>query len=591
MRHFSTDRQRPTRMQKNVSARSDNITSPSLKENIEQWCTDHQSMIFAFLSFCWIAFLYWRVLQGPFVYDDLDHIPNNPTLRSWHSTFARFLSSPVAFSNEYRDGIAGSTFRPLFWLSLFVDFKLLGTGSTVAFHLTNLALHWMNGLLLFALFLRMAIPLRVAAASVLLWLGLPVNTEVVSWISARSYLLCSFFVLLGLLAIHSYLYSGKRAHLVSLLGCSLAAGLCHEEGVLLIPLALLIVYAADEIRSRRFIAIAVTLGLSGILLMTLGWLVGTKAGHGPSQLWSVGLAFWKYVQWMAMPIYLSVERSTSTPSNSRSIGAVVAWIAFLGLFFIALALRKRMPMVAAGIVACVVTLLPFCGIVYIYQGMAERFVYLASIGFAFCIASFVLEYNSRWKKALIGCALLWVLWGGWRVRMRVLDWSDPVALFRNSLEATPKSSVLYANLGYLYRERGQLALAVSTYSRAIELQPRDEEALVGLGVTYSALGRPREAVESYRRALELRDTDNKAILDLALALSELGDKREAETEFRKALALSPRDESIYLDLGGLLFQRGKLTRLSSVIRRQLSSPLMTLIHTMTLVYFSNGVVR
>src|ERR1700754_3911976 len=111
-------------MQKSVLRRSGGITSPSLRESIEQWCIDHKRVLFALLSFCWIAFLYWHALQGPFVYDDLDHIPNNPSLRSWHSTFARFLSSPVAFSGEYRDGIAGSTFRPVFWLSLFVDLKL-----------------------------------------------------------------------------------------------------------------------------------------------------------------------------------------------------------------------------------------------------------------------------------------------------------------------------------------------------------------------------------------------------------------------------------------------------------------------------------
>lgn len=543
-------------MQKNVVGRPGNITIPSLREGIGQWCIDHKRGFFALLSLCWIALLYWHVLQGPFVYDDLDHIPNNPALRSWNSTFARFLSSPVAFSSEYRNGMAGSTFRPVFWLSLFVDLKLWGTDSAIGFHFTNLVLHWINGILLFALFLRAAIPGRIAAVSIVLWLSLPTNTEVVAWISARSYLLCCLFVLLGLLATCSYLHSGKRSRLIYLFGCAMAAGLCHEEGGLLILIVLLFAYVEDQ--SQRLVKIVVTLGLADIFLLIIAWSVGVRTGRGPLQLWSTGLIFWKYVQWMVIPIHLSVERSTSIPANSGSPGAIVAWLAFLSLIFAGWVLRKRMPIVAGGLAASIFLLLPFCGFVYIYQGMAERFAYLASIGFILSITAFSLGYNSRWRPALASCILLWAVWGGWRARMRALDWTDPIALFESSLEATPRSSVLYANLGYLYRQRGELAKAVVAYNHAIELQPRDEEAFVGLGVTYSGLGRLKEAVESYRRAIALRDDDNKAILDLAVALGELGDSKGAEEEFRKAMTLSPRDESIYLDLGGLLFQSGRV---------------------------------
>src|ERR1700752_2402162 len=107
---------------------------------------------FAIISACWVALLYRHVISAGFVYDDVAQIQNNHALTLWRSV-AEYARSAVPFNTEFR-GIGGSFYRPLFWFSLALDRVLWGLNAT-GFHITNLALHWGNGLLAFLLLRRL----------------------------------------------------------------------------------------------------------------------------------------------------------------------------------------------------------------------------------------------------------------------------------------------------------------------------------------------------------------------------------------------------------------------------------------------------
>ena len=111
--------------------------------------------------------LYWRSFTSPFVYDDLDGIVNNPNLTSWSDFSHRFLLRPVALTSSLLSH-AGFTYRPLFWLTLFLDRAIWGLNAG-GFHAANLALHFLNGNLAFLLLRRLKLPLLHAAAIALLW--------------------------------------------------------------------------------------------------------------------------------------------------------------------------------------------------------------------------------------------------------------------------------------------------------------------------------------------------------------------------------------------------------------------------------------
>jgi Tfp pilus assembly protein PilF len=538
------------------SAKSNRPADGSLWSSVFHLGSTHQRLCFAVVSGIWVLLLYWNAIGAPFVYDDLDQIVNNQALGSWHSSFVQFGLSPVSFTNNFR-GVGGSTYRPIYWLSLFIDRQIWGAGGAAGFHFTNLLIHWANGFLFFVLLRRIRVSWIIAATGALIWLGLPINSEAVAWVSSRAYLLCGLFLLLSLLAAETYLRDGRRLALVGFIAGSLGALLSNEGGLLLLPLVLLLAYATDRMSRRLWAGLVSAAVGSGCFYLALKHYVGSRGANGAPSLWAVGLTFWKYVQWMFAPIYMSVERSSTTPSNVISAATLGGWAGLIVLCLGIFLARKRMPVMAGGLAWGCVALLPFCGVVFLYQGMAERFDYLASAGFALAVAALVLDSSQRWKGVVVGVMIVWMAWGGWRVRSRVLDWGDPVRLYQSSLEATPNSPMLLYNLGTVFQQRGDRSGAIKAYSDAMAMRPDDTRILINLAVVSGESGDKQGAERLLRRAIALAPNQSNAYNDLGGLLVEEGRVDEAMQCFQSAIENTPSDPNPYFNLAVLLQQIGQ----------------------------------
>jgi protein O-mannosyl-transferase len=146
--------------------------------------------------------------------------------------------------------------------------------------------------------------------------------------------------------------------------------------------------------------------------------------------WPVGIALFKYIDWMFLPFRMSVERSTDMPADRFSTLAFAGLAGFLGLIALMFRLRKSLPIVASGMARAIIGLVPFCGVGVIYQGMAERYQYLASPGLCMSISAvmFRVQHQAR-RAALFGLVSVWVLWSAWRLHSRAMDWTDEGRLY------------------------------------------------------------------------------------------------------------------------------------------------------------------
>ncbi|MGA7409278.1 MAG: tetratricopeptide repeat protein [Bryobacteraceae bacterium] len=557
-------------------------------DSLVGWLLAHPGLGFAVLSLGWVFLLYRNVLAAPFAYDDISQIRDNSALASWSSALVYFRSS-ISFSNEYR-GAGGSFFRPLFWLSLTLDRHLWGL-NPAGFHATNLLLHWLNGLLGFVLLRRLNVSLYVAVSTALVWLALPINAEAVAWISGRSLPLACFFVLLSLLAGLVYLQSRRLWPLLTYAAACLTALLSHEAGVLALPLMILIAYCRDrEFRSSWMPLCGAGL-VAGVLYDALRQMAGAQLSSGRALLPAVGAIFAKYLYWMVLPLHMSLERSTSLPRAEPLFMFVASGL--LLVFFVSLIpFRRKLPAVAAGLVWLSIALLPFCGLIHLYQGMAERYTYLASMGLAFVVVA--LAWQLRPRPALYrlaaGIICLWVLWGAWRLNARVLDWRDEETLYRTSLEATPASSILlynlgvvaaeagrsddaaayyrralalnprYAsaalNLGNVLRSQGHLAEAIAQYQAAITLDPKSPDAWMNLGNVYLETGSTKNARTAYQQAISLKPNNVEAFINLGVVSQQMGDYAAAKQNYERAIAIDPSQPASYCDFGALLLRQG-----------------------------------
>lgn len=531
--------------------------APPASPSWRAWCVRHGLLCFCVLAAAWVLLLYWHILQAPFVYDDLDGIVHNPALGSWHTVFHRFILAPVAFTAGFL-GAGDSTYRPLFWISIALNWRLWGVDGAAGFHFASLLLHWLNGVLLFLLLRRSGLGLRVAGLAALVWLGLPVNSEAVAWISAQAYLLSSFFLLAALLSALGYLQHKSRLSLLLLALCAFGAVFSHEQGLLLLPLMALLLFPLARHASRGTIE-----ALCGIpLLADACYLlaehaVHAHAAHGPAGLWAVGEEFWIYLQLIFFPVHMSVERSTGVPANLPTPLALVAAVGLLVLLGCLWLVGRKRPAIAVSALAGCLALLPYCGLVHLYQGMAERFTYLAAMGFV--VAAVLLNFAASRpvRTGLLTLALVWLAWGMWRLTTRVADWSDPVALYSHSLQATPRSATLENNLGYSLREAGDSAGALAAFTRAVHLKPDYAEAYTSIADLYAKQGSDGEALANYRHSLSINADDAKTLLNYGVALQKAGNRDGAEQQFQHVLRIAPQDSAAYVDLGGLYNDEGR----------------------------------
>lgn len=521
------------------------------------WIRSNAVLVLFVFSGIWTLILYWRAIFNPFSsYDDLTNIVSNSGLSSWHG-IVYYLRANVSFVGDLR-GSGESYYRPLFWISLALDRMLWGT-SPVAFHLTNLALHWLDGCLLFTLLKRVRVPIEVAACTVLLWLTLPINSEAVAWISARAYLLVALFLLLSALLAQFFLETKRTIAIGAYALTALSALLCHEAGILLLPLTFLVAYAMKKPATRSALALYAAAIADGAIYFGIRHLIGTSGQYRqPATVVPFGIFFFRYLGWLLLPVHMSVERSTNTPPDTLSVQALVAWVGILGIVTAVILMRREWPVIAAGLAWTAIALLPFCGLVPIYQGMAERFLYFASMGLALLVAALCFYIPAQARSVVLTIVAVWVLWGAWRMHRRLLDWSDPILLYQSSLKASPRSTKLLYNLGAVSEQRGDLVKAELSYQSVLRLQPNFEPAVAGLANIRLRTNAPKEAAELYQKALSIRPGDAGSITNYAASLQELGDLPDAAAQYRRAIALVPTTDDAYCGLGVVLFRTGNL---------------------------------
>lgn len=521
---------------------------------VAPWCRSHPVATYVLASLLWTTVLYAHAFTAGFAsYDDGPQIVQNPSLSSLAASL-KYFQSPVSFASDLR-GSGGSFYRPLFWLSLAIDEKLWGL-NPAGFHLTNVLLHWLSGLFLFLLLRRLDVSFLSSALASLVWLSLPINSEAVAWISGRPYCLAACFLLLGMLFAERYLSRPAAKYLAGYCLAAFCALFSHEEGVLIVGFTLLLIIAKHEGKSRAAMMISGASVISILLYFSLRHAAGANGVTAKGTIASFGLFFWKYLIWMVLPIHMSVERSTDTPPPGWSGHALAAWLCLALACAVLIVVHRKIPKSLIGFAWMGIGLLPFCGIVFIYQGMAERYTYVASAGLALMVVVLAAESQVRLRPFVLGLIAVWVVWGVYRLETRISDWSDEARLYRHSLQATPRSAKLHYNLGAILEQRKDFTQASSEYNKTLTLEPSYEPALAGLGNVELNLGRAKEASQIFQKALQLKPDDVKAVTNYGAALQSLGEIDAAKAQFERAISLAPGNDDAYCDLGVLLFQAG-----------------------------------
>jgi len=500
--------------------------------------TDRQTAVLAAgVAAVLAAAVYLNALDNPFVFDDDLEILQNPSIE--HLTNFLFV---------FRFSIT----RPVVNFSYALDYALWGGRSAFGYHVTNLFLHVLNVVLLFALAryrardrgqpgpgASSAGPTLTAFTVASVFAVHPLLTEAVGYVSSRSDLLCASFFLTSMLCFRrAFVGSGARWLAGGLAAFVLAMG--TKETAAMLPFVLL-AYDGLVLRNvgstkARVWPVHLTLVIS-VLAAGIGrvWLyLAVEHPDATRFQWQNVLVVLhvvaRYLTLLVAPVSQSLIPAVYpilTFSDSRAVAAV-GLIALMST--IAVLEHRREPLVTFGIVWFLVLLLPSSLLVLVADKgapMAEHRVYLASCGFFMAVGALVARLagseettaNRRRRPALVValCAVLAVLSGLTVSRNRV--WADPVRLWADAVEKAPRTWEAVYGLADAYRTTGDQTAAEATYQRAIALRPGLVKGYLGLAGSLLDTGRVEQASEVLRLAIARVPSDTKARLLLA-ALDE-----------------------------------------------------------------------
>ncbi len=476
---------------------------------------------------------------------------------------------------------AEANWHPLTWISLMLDARIGGPGPRL-FHLTNLALHAANTLLLFGVLAVMTGSRLRSGFVAALFAIHPLHVESVAWISERKDVLSAFF---GLLALSAYLRYVRRPGLARYLpvGLAFALGLMAKPMLVTLPLAMLLF---DYWPLRRvgpgtaggwlpileklpLLGLSVVSGILTLQAQLRGDAVNTLAALPlDARVANAVVSYVTYLTKMLWPTELAVfypHPRDTLPLWQVSLSA----LALAGVTALAWAGARRRPYLAVGWLWYLVTLLPVIGLLQVgAQAMADRYTYLPLVGPFIAIAWGVPDLLQaaaspaalrRRTLALSAVALVAILLLVARAHDQVGYWRDGATLFRHALRVTTDNARAHNGLGMALSRAGELERAVEHFREALRLDPAYPEAHDNLAAGLALQGKTAEAIEHFREALRLRPQDASCHANFGTVLMRRGDLDDAAAEFAEAIRLDPDHGSAHNNLGVLLARRGDVT--------------------------------
>lgn len=480
-----------------------------------------------------------------------------------------------------------SNWVPLTWLSLMLDTTLYGPRAA-GFHATNIALHVVNVLLVFALF-RQATGRTLSSAFVAALFAVhPLHVESVAWIAERKDVLSMFFGLLSLWAYVRAVQRQRPAWLVASLVCY-ACSLSAKQTFVTLPFLCLLLdfwplrrWRGDHsndvdpaVTPRR---LRITIGLlveklpffaiSAVYCRLAIW--AQSVGHSVQTLADIPLsirllnaiaAYARYLDRAILPLRLSL--CYPHPGQSITLGQVaIPGLVLLAITVLVLVNTRRRPFLFVGWFWFLGAHVPMIGLIQVgHQQMADRYAYLPSLGLYLALAwlppTVVVRPFVR-RRVLPALATGVVVAYAALAYLELGYWRDGITLMRHGLAGTGENALGRAWLGQALRADSRVDEAIAQFRRVAELEPHETFGPVTIGAILYDQGRFEEAATYHRAALALDEQCPSAHAGLGLCLCGQQRYAEARAEFQRTLEIEPNNVASLSGLALLCRMSGEL---------------------------------
>ncbi len=499
-------------------------------------------------------------------YDDYVYVTRNPritggiTPESIEWAFTRFCSG---------------NWHPLTWLSHMLDCQLFGL-SPAGHHFTSLVFHTATALLLFWILNRMTGSIWPSAFAAAVFALHPLQVESVAWVSQLKSVLSGFFWMLTIAAYIRYVEKPRVSRYL-LVVLFLVLGLMSKPIVVTLPFVLLLLdyWPLNRFRwpgkgeekyppqpesadgnHNKFSAVYLVAEKIPLLILVAATSVITyiaqQSAHAvvsvplKGRILHVSTSYLGYIMKMVYPSRLAVLYPYPTEVHTD-------YLLLLIVISVLVLLRARhLRWLTVGWLWYLGTLIPVIGLVQVgNQAMADRYIYLPSVGIFIIAAWGVPELLKKWRyrkivlPAAAVAALVALLIC---TRTQVSYWKNSLTLFGHALEVTENNFVMHNGYATALARNGQIDESIVHYKKALQIMPNYAEAYSNLGAVYSDRGELDQAVACYNKALSIKPDSASAHKSLGLTLLSQNKLDEAVEHFIEVMRIEPDYDNPEKDL-------------------------------------------
>lgn len=543
--------------------------------------------LWALLLACsFTSLLYLPSIDGHFIFDDTPNIELNEAIRWGGDSEPSF--GELSFSNpNYRRPVAYATFG--------VNHLLHGY-DTRGYRITNLLIHLLNGLALYALVIatfntpamrnKRESAKWVALAATLLFLVHPVAVQSVAYIVQRMTSLASLFYLLSLL-LYAKARLASRHPLWLFAGCATAGlvGLGCKENTATLPVVILLyeLYFFRDLQWRNIRGLAAP---SGIVIAASIVIVLLFLGDDPLSRLTAGYStreftlaerlltemrvVVRYITLFVFPhpnrLNLDYDFLLST-SLLSPITTLLSLLLLVGLAAFATASAKRWRLLSFAIWFFLINLMIESSVVPL-EIIYEHRTYLP-FTFLFVTLAYYLIGADKGFPARAGIVIALVLAStfAWWTYQRAVIWSDEVLLWQDAVSKSPSKARPHHNLGVALRDQKRYQEAIPALERAVELDPGHIRARQNLADALYNTGAYAAALSRFQEVAVRDPGYTRAHLGRANSLYKLDLVEPSIAAYRQYVGLEPQDADAHLKLGIALAETGKIASAAEHFRR------------------------
>ena len=524
---------------------------------------------------------YGNTLNHGYVLDDNAIITNHSHVQKGFDGVSEILTTNYLNGvQNFNDGL----YRPLSPVLFAIQNQLSPNNSTLS-HFFNILLIIITSWVMYQVgqkVFRLSKSFSLGLAMV--FLVLPVHTEVGANIKSADELLALLFVLSSLLFFSNYFKSQNFKDLI--IGALMFfVGLFAKENVIqfvvIIPLVLW--GMNTSVRKPAFTVFGVTAFLGAVFMFLRNQVLtsmpnevdgGTLSGLNNSILatevlserigTALSLQFW-YVIKTFIPYSLQHDYSFNTMPivSIVSFPAMLGLLTLMGLAYALWYFRKKSPLISIGIFWYGAALIIVSNLIFpIGATFAERFLYAPSFGLLLAAIGILQLYYPKMELPKtgtilgMGCIALFALIS----INRNADWKDDYTLFSADYTKLENSARGNYNYGSACQEKSTttlkarekkelLAESIIALNRAIEIYPSYLDAYNNLSLAYQQNNEPQKSIETLNQIVAQNATYQKGWYNLGVNYFKLNDYINAKKSFTQYNSLNPNNASSWYFAG------------------------------------------